>query len=78
MAEYYTETREEYMAWAKSRALEYVDRGNLPAAVASMLSDLGKRVDTTLRGAGPFIGAAGMLAIEQGPEAVRHWVEGFN
>jgi hypothetical protein len=33
-------TREEHLAWAKTRALEYANRGDLVNAVASMGSDL--------------------------------------
>lgn len=35
-------TRAEHLAWAKQRALEYVERGDLNSAAASMGSDLGK------------------------------------
>ena len=36
-------TREQHIAWAKERALEYVDAGDLANAVASMGSDLNAR-----------------------------------
>lgn len=39
-------TRAEHMAWAKQRALEYVERGELSSAIASMISDLGKHPET--------------------------------
>jgi hypothetical protein len=38
--------REEHMKWCKQRALEYVDRGDLSQALASMTSDLGKHPET--------------------------------
>jgi hypothetical protein len=34
--------RSEHLAWAKNRALAYVDRGDLANAFASMQSDLSK------------------------------------
>jgi len=71
------ENRDEHLAWAKKRALEYVDAGELANAVASMGSDLGKHPE--------FKGVAystltylGMMEIQRGPEAVRRWIEGFN
>lgn len=39
-------TRDEHLAWCKKRALEYVDRGDLPNAWGSMASDLGKHPET--------------------------------
>lgn len=33
-------TRADHLAWAKQRALEYVERGDLPNAISSMISDL--------------------------------------
>jgi hypothetical protein len=35
-------TRAEHLQWAKARALEYVEAGDLANACASMLSDLSK------------------------------------
>lgn len=35
-------TRAEHLAWAKERALEYVEAGQLGQAVNSMISDLSK------------------------------------
>jgi hypothetical protein len=70
-------TRAEHLAWAKQRALEYVDRGDLQNAVTSMLSDLGEHSETAIA-AGGFIAMAGMFAIEQGAAGVRRWIEGFN
>ena len=70
-------TADEHLAWAKARALEYVDRGDLQNAVASMASDLTKH--------GAFRGASyqratliGSSEISKGAEAVRRWINGFN
>jgi hypothetical protein len=71
-------TRAEHLAWAKERALEYVAKGDLGQAIASMTSDLAKHPEL-----------AGHIGIELGAmllfgghlsqrEAVRHWIEGFN
>jgi hypothetical protein len=70
-------TRAEHLDWAKQRALEYVGRGDLANAVASMVSDLAKHHETRVSADG-FIALVGMMEIERGPEAVRHWIEGFN
>jgi hypothetical protein len=74
------ETREQFLDWAKKRALEYVDSGDLLGAYASMASDLGKNravYDRNHPGARTAI-ELGMLEIHRGPEAMRHWIEGFN
>ena len=39
-------TRQEHLAWAKQRALEYCDRGELQHALDSLISDLGKHPET--------------------------------
>ena len=39
-------TRADHLAWCKSRALKYVDAGDLNQAYASMVSDLGKHPQT--------------------------------
>jgi hypothetical protein len=67
--------RQQHVAWCKERALEYVDAGDLQSAVASMLSDMGKRQDTEPPA---VLGMLGMMEIGRGHEAVRRWVEGFN
>lgn len=37
--------RAEHLQWAKNRAIEYVDLGDFPSAIASMHSDLNKHPD---------------------------------
>lgn len=77
-------TRAEHLAWAKARALEYVDSGDLTAGVLSMLSDLTKwrSADDEPMYAPETITLTGQAAllfeIPRGPDAVRRWVEGFN
>jgi hypothetical protein len=69
-------TRDEHLAWAKARALEYLDRGDIREAVASMLSDLSKHPD--LKGSGDAAGPLGLAAIMSGSTlVVRGFIEGF-
>jgi hypothetical protein len=70
-------TRSEHVAWCKERALEYIEDGDLPNAVASMLSDLEKHPETENlpRALGP-IGL--LMAMNQDKAGVRRWIEGFN
>lgn len=39
-------SRAEHVAWAKSRAKEYAERGDMSNALASLTSDLSKHPDT--------------------------------
>lgn len=70
--------RQEHLEWCKKRALEYVDKGDLTNAFASMLSDLRKHPET-----------AGHPAMETGaqmmfenllatPMEMREFINGFN
>lgn len=72
--------RAEHLAWAKQRALEYVDRGDLQTAVISMASDLQKHEAWANSGMviGMLVTEAAMFEIPKGPHAVRRWIEGFN
>jgi hypothetical protein len=70
--------RDEHVEWAKKRALEYLDAGDLSQAFASMLSDMGKHPETenhpgNLMGAG-FLMLDGWIS---NPREVRRWIEGF-
>ena len=70
-------TREEHLDWCKGRALEYVKRGELQNAVASMLSDLTKH-DETMQ-AGQMMRPIGLHeAVNGTPDSVRRFIEGFN
>ena len=69
-------TRAEHLAWAKQRALEYVDQGDIASAIASMISDLRKHPELE-KSAAP----AGVLMFTidtRSPDSVRKWIEGFN
>ena len=69
-------TRQEHLAWAKARALEYVQHGDLDQAITSMASDLTKHAEL---GGEPL--AWLVLAIRMDrktPESVTRWIKGFN
>lgn len=71
-------TRAEHLAWAKERALEYVDTGDVQNAYASLASDLDKHPET----AGHDGITLGMMQMMGGmlntPEQMRKFIEGFN
>ncbi len=69
-------TRAEHLAWAKQRALEYVNAGDNRGAVASMASDLLKHsgFDTAMVATLSMVGAMDVGSAER----TRRWVEGFN
>jgi hypothetical protein len=72
--------RDEYLAWAKRRALKYLDEGDLTNAFISMLSDLKKHPQLE-KHAGIEIGMISMVALQgwiTNPVEVRRWIEGFN
>lgn len=69
-------SREDHLAWCKRRALEYVEAGDLAAAITSMLSDMGKHPGTQAEG--KAMAALGMAAVIQQDElAVVRFIEGF-
>ena len=71
-------TRAEHLGWCKKRALEYLDRGDVPNAVTSMMSDMDKHPDTKLA-PGSILSRLGMLAAMSGDRAeARRFIEGFN
>lgn len=70
-------TRAEHLAWAKQRALEYVDAGELANAVASMMSDLRKH-DELADHRGILLGNMYLMGGLMSLEECRKWIEGFN
>ena len=71
-------TRAERLTWAKNRAIEYIDSGDLQGAFASMVSDLGKHPETANHIAIP-LGAQMLFAgLLSRPEQMREFIEGFN
>lgn len=68
--------RAEHVRWAKTRALEYLDQGDLGQALASMVSDLGKHPET--ESLGGMLAPLGMFEVMRGDaEGLRRWVTGF-
>ena len=72
-------TREEHLEWCKQRAREYLDRGELADAVASMGSDMDKHPETRMAGdkMGTLMYVAMFRIVEGDVQGVRDWVEGF-
>lgn len=71
-------TRQEHMEWCKKRALEYVDRGELDDAYASMASDLGKHQETVGH-AGIQLGLLMLMSGKLSTQSeMRKFIEGFN
>ena len=69
-------TADEHIAWAKQRALEYVDRGDLTNALSSLTSDLHNHPDTAQH---PAIELGTMLAFGghlRTAKEMRDWIEG--
>lgn len=71
-------TRQEHLQWCKTRALEYVEAGDLNGAYQSMVSDLGKFIGTENH---PAI-EMGLLLLMQGQlsnrETMTDFINGFN
>lgn len=71
-------TRGEHLNWAKVRALEYLDDGDLKNAVVSMLSDLRKHPELENH-AGARLGVGLMLGgMLRDRHEIRRWIVGFN
>jgi hypothetical protein len=71
-------TREEHLQWAKDRANEYVDAGDLQGAYASMTSDLNKHPETEGHQAimlGLMLMAGGHLSSKR---EMKNFIDGFN
>jgi len=70
-------SRSEHLKWCKRRALEYVDRGELQNAIASMASDLRKH-SAWQNSEGVTVAIADAMLFMRTPDQIRRWVEGFN
>lgn len=69
--------RNEHLAWAKQRALAYLDREHdMKEAVASLCSDLRKHPEHANNAAIPL--GVGLLLLPTTTERdIRRWIEGF-
>lgn len=54
--------RETHVQWCKERAREYLNRNDLPNAVASMISDMSKRDDTRMPSALAVLGTIELMS----------------
>lgn len=68
-------TRDEHVEWCKKRAREYLDRGDVKNAIASMLSDMRKHPDCGVNSALEMLGL--MEAINNDMAGARRFIEGF-
>jgi len=65
--------RGKHLHWCKTRAFEYLDRGDLQNASASFISDMGKNDETANHP------ALGLMFMSMGDEKeLRRFIEGFN
>jgi hypothetical protein len=71
-------TRTEHLAWAKERALEYADRGDVAQAMASLGSDLNKHPDTAGHSGIELMTMLAMTGHLSTSREVREFIEGFN
>ena len=68
-------TRDEHLAWCKKRAHEYLDRGDVKNAIASMMSDMDKHPETKLN----KLSMLGLMAAESyNLTEARRYIDGFN
>lgn len=70
-------TRAEHLEWCKKRAHEYLDKGDVVNAVASMMSDLEKHPETSVKS--PVLGMLGIMAATKNDvREARRYIDGFN
>lgn len=70
--------RAEHLAWAKQRALEYADRGEVAYAISSLQSDLGKHPETAGHSGIQLMTMLAMTGEFERPGKLREFIEGFN
>lgn len=71
-------SRQEHLDWCKKRAHEYLDRGDVENAVASMMSDLNKHPETAMKDGGT-LGMLGLMAAASGDvHEAKRFIDGFN
>jgi TorA maturation chaperone TorD len=71
-------TRAEHLRWAKDRALEYADMGDVSQAMASLGSDLNKHPETKDHGGMELMMMMAMAGQLDQPGELRKFIEGFN
>ncbi len=71
-------TRAEHLQWAKDRALEYADQGDVSQAMASLGSDLNKHPGTRGHSGMELMMMLAMSGHLDRPGELRKFIEGFN
>ena len=72
-------TRQEHLDWCKKRAHEYLDHGDVPNAVTSMMSDMNKHPETAIKDGGSILSILGLRAAASGDlSEARRYIDGFN
>jgi hypothetical protein len=64
----------EHLEWCKSRALEYLEQGDLLQAHASMISDLSKHPETLLLIEPRSLAGSLLFVIHHDKEGLRDWI----
>jgi hypothetical protein len=71
-------TRAEHLAWCKTRALEYIDKGQINEGLTSMMSDMSKHPETRA----PALDQMTVMLMMNGhlstAHAARRHIEGYN
>lgn len=71
-------TRQQHLEWCKKRAHEYLAKGDVANAVASMMSDLEKHPETSVASS-PTLNMLGiMTASKNDIHEARRYIDGFN
>lgn len=71
-------TRDEHLAWAKARALAFLDAGDLKNAFTSMASDLSKH-EAFCKPVYETLNQLGVMYLIYGDaHGLRDWINGFN
>lgn len=70
-------TREQHLDWAKARAHQDVDMGQLRNAVMGMISDLGKYPGLRSKATAEAADVAMAYAEKGDAASVRRWIESF-
>ena len=71
-------TRDEHLQWAKDRALEYADKGDVANALSSITSDLNKHPETKGHSGLELMGMLAVSGHLNSPAELRRYIEGFN
>lgn len=69
-------TRQSHLELCKKRAHEYLARGDVQNAVASMMSDLDKHPETAIKN--PALSILGIMAARGSIADARRYIDGFN